>query len=271
MSLESETSVTRACQDATPKSEPVALPLGDWLVLQGTDAEGMTALGGVSLAAEPHGARQAGEATSDRCHSTPVATTSYAAGTQASSSSAAADAAMDRFADGENAAFVELYPALAPRLYAYALRLTHDKWQAEDLVQHTFEMMCAARGRFIRGSRTMPWAISILRNRHLALRRRPKLEEFFPDGLHDGAHAGDGPDPTECAERKQLDALVHQELATLPVCQRDACELFYYAGLTQAEVSEVLDTSVAAVKSRVQRATDALRSIFQSAFRNDDE
>jgi RNA polymerase sigma-70 factor (ECF subfamily) len=182
------------------------------------------------------------------------------------SSNPIADAAMDRFADGDNGAFDELYRAIAPRLYAYALRIAkHDRWLAEDLVQHTFANICERRGGFIRGARTMPWALSILRHRHLDMLKKPKREEFFPEGVGDTSEDCEAPGPAECTERKQLDELFRQELRRLPASQREVCELFYYGGLTQAEVAEMLDVSVAAVKSRVQRATESLRQIFERA------
>jgi RNA polymerase sigma-70 factor, ECF subfamily len=199
-------------------------------------------------------------------HATP-----FVAQYSALSSSPSADAAMDRYADGDDHAFGELYDALAPRLYSYGLRLTRNEERAEDLVQHTWEMMCRSRGAFVRGSRVMPWAISILRNRDRDARKRPKVEQLSSDGLHEVAKAAEQPDPSECVECKQLDQLVRQKLQVLPACQRDAFELFYYGGLGQSEIAEVLDATVAGIKSRIQRATGTLRGMFQGSDKMDDK
>ena len=43
------------------------------------------------------------------------------------SSASRADDAMDRYAGGEEAAFAELYDALAPRLHRFALRWTRSR------------------------------------------------------------------------------------------------------------------------------------------------
>jgi DNA-directed RNA polymerase specialized sigma24 family protein len=56
----------------------------------------------------------------------------------------------------------------------------------------------------------------------------------------------------------------------LPPCQQQAVELFYYGGLSQTEVAEVLDASVAGVKSRIQRATETLRGIFRTSDKMED-
>src|SRR5688572_22381680 len=68
------------------------------------------------------------------------------------SSNPAADAAMERYANGDEAAFGELYDALVPRLYAFVLRKMRDPVRAEDLVQQTMLQVHCARGRFVPGS-----------------------------------------------------------------------------------------------------------------------
>ncbi len=74
-----------------------------------------------------------------------------------------ATSAMDRYAQGDDAAFSELYDALAPRLYGYLLRQTRNNARAEDLTQQTFLQMHCARGRFVRGADVVPWAFAIAR------------------------------------------------------------------------------------------------------------
>ena len=74
-----------------------------------------------------------------------------------------ADRAMDRYACGDEAAFVELYDELAPRLHRFALRWTRSRSAAEDTVQQTLLQIHAARHRFVRGSAVVPWAYAIAR------------------------------------------------------------------------------------------------------------
>src|SRR5258708_6663302 len=87
-----------------------------------------------------------------------------------------ASRAMDRYAQGDDAAFSELYDALAPRLYGYLLRQTRNNARAEDLVQQTFLQMHCARGRFLRGADVVPWAFAIARRLMIAGFRRPGRE-----------------------------------------------------------------------------------------------
>src|SRR5688500_14586541 len=65
---------------------------------------------------------------------------------------AALDAAMDRYARGEDAAFGEIYDRLAPRLFGFLLRYTRDRAKVEDVVQQTMLQMHRNRGRFLPGA-----------------------------------------------------------------------------------------------------------------------
>src|SRR5258708_12316377 len=70
---------------------------------------------------------------------------------------------MDRYANGDDGAFGDLYDLLAPRLYGYLVRQTRNTARAEDLVQQTFLQMHCARGRFVPGADVVPWAFAIAR------------------------------------------------------------------------------------------------------------
>jgi RNA polymerase sigma-70 factor, ECF subfamily len=175
------------------------------------------------------------------------------------SSSQSADTAMDRYAAGDDDAFSELYDALWPRLYRYALALGRNPSRAEDLVQQTLEILLRRRGQFTRGARVMPWAFAILRNQFRDQEKRPKIELLSSDGTNDEVSTSQ-PDPQTCTESKQLQVQLRTALGHLSPLQRQAFELLYYGEMTYAEIAEVLDTTVAGVKSRIQRAQEVLRT-----------
>jgi len=64
-----------------------------------------------------------------------------------------ADAAMERYARGDEAAFGELYDAIAPRLLGFLHKATRDAFAAEDLMQQTLLHMHRARARSYRAPR----------------------------------------------------------------------------------------------------------------------
>src|SRR5262245_36731869 len=85
---------------------------------------------------------------------------------------ASLDAAMDRYARGDDTAFGEIYDKLAPRLFGFLLRYTRDRSKAEDVVQQTMLQIHRARGRFMPGAEVTPWAFAIARRLLIDQHRR---------------------------------------------------------------------------------------------------
>jgi RNA polymerase sigma-70 factor (ECF subfamily) len=172
-----------------------------------------------------------------------------------------ADIAMDRYADGDDAAFAAVYDALAERLFSYLRRKLMSVARAEDLVQQTFLQMHRARGSFVAGSAVLPWAFAIARRlmiddlrcgqRNLLANARELAEEVAQPSLD--AAADDLLDAGELARK------VQRRLELLPIAQRNAFELVRFEGLSHAEAGEVLGMTASSVKLRVHRAYIALR------------
>ena len=187
--------------------------------------------------------------------------------------SAALDAAMDRYARGEDAAFEEVYDGLAPRLQAFLARYTNDRARAEDVVQQTMLQIHRARGRFIVGSQVVPWAFAIARRLLIDMHRRGGREVLSPtgdDSLTQLLAALDAP-ADDVAIAKEVAARLSVELGRLPENQRVAFELIKQDGLSVAEAAQVLGTTVAAVKLRAHRAYEALRAVLADLAARDGE
>ena len=129
-----------------------------------------------------------------------------------------ANAAMDRYANGDDGAFGDLYDLLAPRLYGYLLRQTRNTARAEDLVQQTFLQMHCARGRFIVGADVVPWAFAIARRLMIDGMRRGKREVLSSqDDESLGAEpVASGLAADDAVHAKQIAARIQHELARLP-------------------------------------------------------
>lgn len=178
--------------------------------------------------------------------------------------SVALDAAMDRYARGEDSAFEEVYDGLAPRLQSFLLRYTHDRARIEDVVQQTMLQIHRARGRFTLGGQVVPWAFAIARRLLIDHHRRGGREVLAPtsdDTLTQLLAAVDAP-ADDVAIAKEVAARLAKELARLPENQRVAFELIKQDGLSVAEAAQVLGTTVAAVKLRAHRAYEALREVL---------
>ncbi len=169
------------------------------------------------------------------------------------------DRAMELYACGDDAAFVDLYDELAPRLYRFALRWTRSRSAAEDAVQQTLLQIHAARHRFVRGGAVIPWAYAIARRLLIDLGRRGVREELRADAVRDPEEPTTAPSPDEALHRKRVEAQAWRDLASLPTGWREAFELVKFEGLSVAETAEVLGITQGMVKIRAHRATVALR------------
>jgi RNA polymerase sigma-70 factor (ECF subfamily) len=175
---------------------------------------------------------------------------------------APADAAMERYAAGDDAAFGALYDSLAGRLYGYIRRHVPDPQACDDLLQDTFLRMHRARGTFVTGAAVLPWAFAIARRLVIDQagrdRRSPRLAgEVDPEPF---GPAGDADRPERAVEARQLAERLAGALARLPDSQRTAFELLKQDGLTLAEAAAVLGTTATAVKLRAHRAYESLRA-----------
>jgi RNA polymerase sigma factor (sigma-70 family) len=97
-----------------------------------------------------------------------------------------------------------------------------------------------------------PWLGGIARNlSRRRPRKRPTLEELL------GGRSAPGAD--ELAVAADRASRVRRAVAALPAGQRAAVALFYFAGLSHAEVAALLRTRPGAVKARLHKARAALR------------
>ena len=174
----------------------------------------------------------------------------------------ALDEAMSRYAEGNDAAFAQLFNALSPRLLAFLRRLCGSPELAHDLVQETFLRMHRARGSFIPGSAVVPWAYAIARNCFVSHARSLKAraarnsldisDHDVPAGLESNAE--------EAAAVRQSAELVERTLARMSVTNREAFVLIRFEGQSVAEAAQILGASEGAVKLRAFRAYEILRA-----------
>ena len=177
-----------------------------------------------------------------------------------------ANAAMERYARGEDQAFSQLYDSLAPRLHRYLLRASRDPTRADDLLQQTMLRIHRGRGRFIVGAEVLPWAFAIARRLLIDSIRRRKNESRTVS-LETGGHeaspieiAADLRPADELVDSQRLGSAIEAQLERLPESHRVAFELIQKDGLSIREAAEVLGATPNAVKIRAHRAYVALRS-----------
>jgi RNA polymerase sigma-70 factor (ECF subfamily) len=175
---------------------------------------------------------------------------------------------MERYSNGDDASFGELYDAIAPRLLGFLRKTTRHGVMAEDLMQQTFLHMHRARGSFVPGAPVMPWALAIARRLTIDCARRQRVElGLFPHVPADDDRVTAEPATTAAADEVldacELERRVQRRLEGLPEGQRTAYRLVKQEGLSLKCAAEVLGTSITAVKLRTHRAYQALRAVLR--------
>jgi RNA polymerase sigma-70 factor (ECF subfamily) len=168
---------------------------------------------------------------------------------------------MERLATGDLGALERLYEQYGAMSYSIAYRITGESAAAEDAVQEAFLGVWRNAARYIDARGTVrTWLLSIVHHRAIdSIRRRrptielPETEARLPPNLT-------MPD-TWAEVAAGLDrATVQAALARISGVQREAIELAYFAGLTQAEIAERTGVPLGTVKGRLRLGLDGLRA-----------
>jgi RNA polymerase sigma-70 factor, ECF subfamily len=157
------------------------------------------------------------------------------------------------------------------RLYGFALRMTGNREDAEEIVQDAFVRAYRALGKMSLEQRAdlrlQPWLYTITLNvtRNRLRSKRPTnvaLDALAdPDALLRESNEGP-PQPETIVEQNAEVALVEQALLQLPVHLRAAATLRFIEGRSHPEIAEILHQPIGTVKSHVHRAVRILRRIL---------
>lgn len=169
---------------------------------------------------------------------------------------------MERYRDGDAAAFDALYVRHRGPLYRFILRQCRAPAEAEELFQDVWMNLIRARERYRREAKFTTYLYHVAHNRLIDHhRRKPQLA---PVSLDDEENAIDPPAPLSAsperqAEHRQLARRALAALESLPQPQREAFLLREEAGLTVPEIAEVTGVDLEAAKSRLRYAIAKLR------------
>jgi RNA polymerase sigma-70 factor (ECF subfamily) len=153
-------------------------------------------------------------------------------------------------------AFAELYRLHVTRVYRYHMAHTGNTKDAEDLTSQTF--MAALEGiRSFRGSGSFAaWVMGIASKKRLMHFRGSRPEVPLDAALHYPSPSL--PTDKQAAQRLRLES-VARALRQISSDRAEAITLSFFGGLSNLEVSRVLNKSEAAVKMLVSRGLQDLR------------
>jgi RNA polymerase sigma factor (sigma-70 family) len=168
------------------------------------------------------------------------------------------EALLALIARSDEAALAELYRRLSSVAYGLAFRVLRDDALAQDAVQEAFLGVWRGAARFS-AERAKPstWVLTLVHRRSVDLVRREERRRGEP--LEPEVHLGATGDEAEQVARR---ATLRSVLRQLPAEQREAIELAYYGGYTQAELAERLHEPLGTIKSRMFAGLARLRDLL---------
>ncbi len=184
---------------------------------------------------------------------------------------------VERVKRGDYLAFEELVAKYQNRVYGLAFRLTRNKMDAEDALQDVFLRVYQKIKDFRGESAFSTWLYKISLNEALMKlrkkqhRREESIEEAMPKFRSDGSYAGMVTNFSISPENEALKAeaqrLIQAAIDKLPEDYRSVLLLRDREGFSAQEVSQMLELSIPAIKSRLHRARLFLRQALENYFK----
>lgn len=167
---------------------------------------------------------------------------------------------MRAFSRGSTDAFGELFARYKQPLFGFFWRRVTDRAQAEELTQEAFVAVIRAAPRYEPSARFRTYLYAIALKILRAFRRKAAFRATFLGAPPEHA------DPVaESGLVTQL--LMREALANLEAMDREILLLREFEQLSYAEIAELLNLPVNAVRSRLFRARMALRELLSSRGR----
>jgi RNA polymerase sigma factor (sigma-70 family) len=164
----------------------------------------------------------------------------------------------------ERGAFDELYGLYHERIWAFLLRLSGRRDDAEDLFQETWAKAARHVHRLEVGARLLPWLFTVARNEHRSARRfvlfdLRKRERFVVEPREGSA------DPEGLLLDRDEALALEAALQSIGPAHREVLILAHVEGLPSADIAAILGLSDAAVRKRLSRARAELRAAVERA------
>jgi RNA polymerase sigma-70 factor (ECF subfamily) len=156
------------------------------------------------------------------------------------------------------------------RVYRFALRLTSDHHEAEDIVQETFLRAWRHRERLREPAAARFWLLRIAANIWRDQLRKPRRVALWGDAPEEGNGTGGllGPPERRVLAEEEIERAL-RAMDALPERQRQVLYLHAFEELPHAEIAAVLEISQGAVKASLSLARRAMRERLRNLLKKD--
>jgi|ERR1044071_550255 RNA polymerase sigma-70 factor (ECF subfamily) len=172
----------------------------------------------------------------------------------------------------ERSSYEALLERCADKAYNFAMRLTGNDQDAQDLVQEAFARGFEHLDRYDKNRPFEAWIIRILRNVYLdAVRRYEHKHKVSLDSPPptDGATSwtdilkGSDPEPTTLLIKSEEERLLQIGLNSLPAHYKNALVMADLEGLSYDQIAEIMKCPIGTVSSRIHQGRMLLRKAME--------
>jgi RNA polymerase sigma factor (sigma-70 family) len=162
-------------------------------------------------------------------------------------------------AQGDKIAFKQLYALYSNKVYVIALHYLQNIHNAEEVTQDVFVSIFKNANSFKGKSSINTWVYRIAVNASLNFLKRKSKRAFF--SLEEYSKEIPNFDhPGVVEENRENAAIMYQAINSLPETQKTAFILGFIEEKPRQEIADIMETSLKAVESLLQRAKVSLKS-----------
>ena len=172
---------------------------------------------------------------------------------------------VERAKRGDVEAFQDLYGIYGERIFNYIYRLCGSREDAQDLTQDTFIQAFRKLGTLKENKKIQSWLYRIAQNNVYQKFRskEPQTESLDQDDAQELSEAQNRTTPKKSPEESvlslELEELIEEVIQSLPPKYRQVFVLAAIHKMSYQEISEIVNRSLASVKSDVHRARVVVR------------
>jgi RNA polymerase sigma-70 factor (ECF subfamily) len=177
---------------------------------------------------------------------------------------------MQRTGQGDRGSFQQLYERFSGVLFSTALNVLNNQEAAEDVLQDVFVAIWEKAPLYDSGrGKPLTWAVTLTRYKAIDRLRSQRRKGLLHDRIEQESkiievNAGcSSLDEVDAAEKSRI---VREAMLHLSPAQREAIEMAFFGGQTQAEIAEKLGQPLGTVKARIRRGMMKLKQVLAGSL-----
>ena len=168
-------------------------------------------------------------------------------------------------ADGDEAAYTQIFHLYTPRLLPFLLKLTRDEHLAREMLQETFLRLWTKRDQLPQVERPASWLFRIAANICLTYLRTQATRHRLQYKVKEKSPAQGYSSAVEVLESKEMALLIRQAVNALPARRQEIYRLSREQGLSHQQIAEQLQLSLSTVKNQLGYSVKFIQEYLQQA------